>query len=167
MDVQVLFENRNGSIDLLIGMGMLFVYDFFRIMRRVVPRGAIWIAIEDFLYWVMQAFFFFFFFCYGRQGVIRSYEILGIFLGMLLYKKFFSNLYVNFMSTFLRKSLDIVFDLLSFPLNLVKIGILKAFRRTRMCVLGAKKKLTGNIKEFNIILCKHFYVNKSKKEHGE
>lgn len=33
------------------GVLILFVYDLLRVLRRVFPRGAVLVGIEDLLYW--------------------------------------------------------------------------------------------------------------------
>ena len=38
------------GISVLVGMGLFLLYDIFRIFRRIVPHGAIWIGVEDFCY---------------------------------------------------------------------------------------------------------------------
>ena len=37
----------------LLGAGITFCYDFFRILRRVVPHGILWISLEDMVFWLM------------------------------------------------------------------------------------------------------------------
>lgn len=41
------------GISVLVGMGLFLLYDIFRIFRRIVPHGAIWIGVEDFCYWLL------------------------------------------------------------------------------------------------------------------
>ena len=37
----------------LCGSALFFVYDLFRIFRRLVPHGEVWIGVEDFFYWLL------------------------------------------------------------------------------------------------------------------
>lgn len=67
------------------GIGMLFVYDLFRIFRRVAKHGTIWIAIEDMFFWVGCAFWLFRLMYRQNDGNIRGFVILGVFIGMLIY----------------------------------------------------------------------------------
>ncbi len=67
------------------GIGMLFVYDLFRIFRRVAKHGTTWIAIEDMFFWVGCAFWLFRLMYRQNDGNIRGFVILGVFAGMLLY----------------------------------------------------------------------------------
>ena len=39
-------------VSMLCGMGLVLTYDFFRIIRRLIPHGNIWIGIEDVCYWI-------------------------------------------------------------------------------------------------------------------
>ena len=67
------------------GIGMLFVYDLFRIFRRVVKHGTTWIAVEDMFFWVGCAFWLFRLMYRQNDGNIRGFVILGVFAGMLIY----------------------------------------------------------------------------------
>ena len=62
---------------------------------------------------------------------------------------------VIFMSTIFGRILHIVVPAVIAPLKLVKGAFYKAFRVIRQRVAEVKKKLTGNIKEVKIVLCKH------------
>ena len=59
------------------------------------------------------------------------------------------------MSTIIRRILDIVVRILRVPLNFVKRPILKGLRALKSSKNRLKKKLTANIKEGKITLCKH------------
>ena len=72
------------------GAGMLLVYDFIRIIRRVVKHEAVGIAIEDMLFWISCAFWLFRLMYRENDGSIRGFVILGAFAGMLFYSLLFS-----------------------------------------------------------------------------
>ena len=42
-------------ISFALGEGLVMLYDVFRIFRKVVPHGVIWISVEDVLYWIVAA----------------------------------------------------------------------------------------------------------------
>ena len=44
---------------LLLGAGLLAVYDGIRIFRRFFSHGMLWISLEDAVYWTAAAIFFF------------------------------------------------------------------------------------------------------------
>lgn len=90
-----------------------------------------------------------------NAGTLRWFAVFGLATGMFLYKKIFRDFLVNFMSTVIRRILDIVVRILSIPLNFVKRPVLKGLRAIRSGRNRLKKKLTANIKEGKITLCKH------------
>ncbi|WP_178626703.1 spore cortex biosynthesis protein YabQ [Frisingicoccus sp.] len=75
------------------GIGMCFVYDALRILRRLVRHSIVWINIEDILYWMaVTAVLFYLLFTYNR-GEIRSFTIAGLITGSIFYLKTISPVY--------------------------------------------------------------------------
>lgn len=92
----------------LTGVILSVVYDVFRIVRRVHTHGCLWIAIEDFCYWLCSALYMFYVLMKENNGVIRWFFIIGILLGMLVYNFTISPYIVGVLSKFIRKTLDIL-----------------------------------------------------------
>ncbi len=90
------------------GIGMLFVYDLFRIFRRVAKHGTVWIAIEDMFFWAGSAFWLFHFMYRQNDGIIRGFVILGVFAGMLVYSLGCSRWVVRAGTAILRFAVKIV-----------------------------------------------------------
>lgn len=72
-------------LSFLLGIFIAFFYDIFRALRRTIQHSIKLIAIEDLFFWIFCSFFIFFLLYYYNDGNIRSYTILGIFLGILFY----------------------------------------------------------------------------------
>lgn len=72
-------------LSFLLGIFIAFFYDIFRALRRTIYHSIKLVAIEDFFFWIFCSFFIFFLLYYYNDGNIRSYTILGIFLGILFY----------------------------------------------------------------------------------
>lgn len=87
----------------LWGIYLLIFYDVFRIIRRVFPRGAILIGIEDLLYWTVSSVLIFRMMYQQNNGIIRGFAILGMFLGMLIYHNLISDPLVELIAGFLNK----------------------------------------------------------------
>ena len=132
-----------------------FIYDQIRIVRRVLPHGSVLVAIEDLLFWLFAGIVIFSLLYRMNAGTLRWFAVFGLATGMFFYKKIFRDFLVNFMSTVIRRILDIVVRILSIPLNFVKRPVLKGLRAIRSGRNRLKKKLTANIKEGKITLCKH------------
>ena len=67
------------------GMGLVFVYDVLRIIRRIIPHGNVWIGIEDVCYWIFCTIHVFLLLYLKNDGRMRGYCFLGILLGGLFY----------------------------------------------------------------------------------
>lgn len=72
-------------VSVLCGMGLIFTYDLFRIFRRLVAHGNIWIGIEDVCYWVFCTVAVFLLLYQRNDGMMRAFCFLGIGLGAVIY----------------------------------------------------------------------------------
>lgn len=88
---------------MLMGAFITFVYDFLRIFRRVIPHGSFAVSLEDIAFWIYCAARVFLLMHHESNGTLRWFAILGALVGMLLYKKLFSNLFVKYVSLVLQK----------------------------------------------------------------
>ncbi len=69
----------------LAGAGLFFLYDILRIFRRIIPHGAIWIGVEDFIYWLICTGVVFVMIYRENDGMVRGFALGGVVLGMLVY----------------------------------------------------------------------------------
>ncbi|MDD6058248.1 MAG: spore cortex biosynthesis protein YabQ [Clostridiales bacterium] len=69
----------------LLGSGLFFLYDILRIFRRIIPHGAIWIGVEDLLYWLFYTGAVFVLLYRENDGMARGFVLGGAAIGMLLY----------------------------------------------------------------------------------
>lgn len=162
MSEQIVKELTFWVIYVFAGIAITFVYDLIRILRRVFKHPKGFQSFEDILFWMFSTVFLFRLLYQLNNGIIRWFAVFGLFCGMLFYKKIFSETFVCFMSTIIKRVQDFVVKVATVPLNLVKHAFLKGSRCVKALFLKIKKKLTGNIKKVNIDLCKHYYVNKKK-----
>lgn len=72
-------------LSVLHGIGLTFLYDVIRALRRAFSHGLALISVEDFLFWIMAGFLTFCFAFQNTDGVIRGYAAVGIGLGAVLY----------------------------------------------------------------------------------
>lgn len=149
----------------LTGIGITVVYDFLRMIRRVVRHRYFVVAVEDIAYWIFVSVVLFLLLYHMNNGTLRWFAVFGLLIGMVFYKKIFGDFLVIFMSTFLGRILHLVVRIITPPLKLVKSAFFKGFRALRRAWEKAKNKLTGNIKEVKIVLCKH--KNKEKRDTDE
>lgn len=67
------------------GLVSAFLYDLFRLKRRLVKTAAIMIHIEDVLYWIAASIILFLSSYVLSSGETRFYFFAGVLLGALLY----------------------------------------------------------------------------------
>ncbi|MGN0385261.1 MAG: spore cortex biosynthesis protein YabQ [Lachnospiraceae bacterium] len=125
----------------MIGLGayITFVYDLFRILRRVFVHNGFFISLEDGIFWIFTTITVFVVLQTEGNGTLRWFAVLGAFVGMFIYKKTVSPFFVKCIS-----------KLINWLLSLIK-KCLKPF-----CKAGikAKKKLTHTAKLLKITICK-------------
>ena len=73
------------GISILLGAILFLIYDILRIFRRIVRHGAVWIGVEDFLYWVICTVAVFLMLYQENDGMVRGFAIGGVILGTLMY----------------------------------------------------------------------------------
>lgn len=83
-----------------LAMGALipFVYDILRIIRRVIPHGGFWVAVEDLAFWAYCGTEVFLMMYHESNGTLRWFAIFGAMAGMFLYHKLVSPLFVGSVS---------------------------------------------------------------------
>ncbi len=69
----------------LAGVFLAVCYDVLRIIRRIIVHTSFWMGIEDIFYWCFTGIFLFFVIYTENDGVIRSYALLAIGMGALIY----------------------------------------------------------------------------------
>ena len=70
---------------ILLGIGLLGIYDILRAFRAVIQHGLFFTAVEDILYFMFVAVISFWFLCTYNHGELRGFFFIGIFIGMFLY----------------------------------------------------------------------------------
>lgn len=67
----------------LFGIALMLLYDIFRIIRRVIAHGTVWLAVEDVFYWLICAIGIFAMLYQENDGLLRWFVLAGVALGML------------------------------------------------------------------------------------
>ena len=74
-------------------IGLLF--DFFRILRRIIKTNDIITYIEDVLFWILTGFIILYSIFVFNNGQLRLYMFLGIILGAFTYMLFISSYFIK------------------------------------------------------------------------
>lgn len=102
---------------LLTGICITFFYDFFRILRKVIPHTDFFVSLEDFVFWIYCTIQVFILMNAQGDGSLRWFAVLGALLGMFVYHKAMSPYYVQFASFLLRKMVHFLLIPIQFMLH--------------------------------------------------
>lgn len=142
-----------------------FIYDVFRIKRKTIKTGALFIYIEDLTYWIIVAAIVFALIFYSNDGEIRGYIFIGAIIGVTLYMLLFSNIIVNlsvrvldllgriirFILFIISYPVRILIKIISFPIRLISKPVkkllksLKASSKIRLAKMSFLKKTIRNM----------------------
>ncbi|NBJ91097.1 spore cortex biosynthesis protein YabQ [Parablautia muri] len=146
----------------LLGIVITFAYDGFLILRRLVSHSLFLISLEDMIFWIACAIGVFYMLYEENNGILRWFAVFGAAIGMLVYKKSVSPLFVNILTTVIKRIFHVVFCFLRFilrPARLLGRKIYKisgrSYRRGKKAGKYLKNKLTGKLKLLKITLSKH------------
>lgn len=143
------------GISLLLGVGLFFLYDIFRIFRRIVPHGNVWIALEDICYWMVCTAAVFVMLYQENDGMVRGFALGGIVLGMLCYYCLFSRLVIRLHVAVLRAVLGVLRKIFGFFYKIFSF-LFRPFCRVGKKGGGfLKKQLKKAVKAFKIGISKH------------
>lgn len=92
-----------------------FIFDIFRVKRKLVRTPDFIVKIEDILYWIIIAIVLFCLMYYSNEGELRSYILLGLVLGVIVYICLFSKYIVMIMFGIFR----MIAKLIVFPINII------------------------------------------------
>ena len=95
MSSRIQYETWLMVLSLVTGAWVMLAYDTLRVFRLVIHHGPIWTGIEDFLYWLYAGLVTFILLYEQNDGVFRAYVIRGVFIGMILYDRFISRIFVK------------------------------------------------------------------------
>lgn len=117
MNGDIMLEVKFFFVSVACGVLLLIAYDLLRIVRRILKQNGFLVAIEDLLFWIAGGVFFFHTIYTENYGIIRSFSIAGLILGMVLYHNTISGPFVDLTSGFINR-----------VIRLLKKGILILFR---------------------------------------
>lgn len=144
MNEAIMVELRFFVASIIWGMLLIIFYDLLRIFRRVIKHNALFVGIEDVIYWVICSILIFRMMYKQNNGIIRGFSILAMLIGMLIFHHVISDFFVNIISSLIHKFfhfigmvLNIIFRPFYFILN--KIG--KVF----LWIFSKLKKLLNNL----------------------
>ena len=162
----------------LLGVIITFIYDLFRIFRRIIPHGWFLLSLEDLVFWVLATAGIFYMLYYENNGMFRLFSVIGAGTGMFLYKKTLSAALVNLVSGAVNKLIALIGKILwklSAPIRFLwrKMKVLagrcarRAAREARIRRRQIKYRLTAWEKVIKMRLCKRREKRQSKRQNKE
>ena len=124
----------------LSGALITIVYDVLRIFRRVLSHNNFWIGVEDFVFWMWTSLWTFSVLYRENDGNLRLYTMVFMAVGMIVYHGTISEPLVHFAGKLLKK----LFQILFYPLKMLKIYIIFMGKKLKKCMTGIIMKLTQN-----------------------
>ena len=100
------------------GIVVAFIYDLFRIKRKVVKSNVIIIALEDLIYWIIASIVLFLSIYASNDGELRGFAVIGFFLGALLYFLLLSRIVTFILIKILKATKNVltkVFQIILYP----------------------------------------------------
>lgn len=92
----------------LTGVIIGILFDFFRILRRIIKTSNFITYVEDILFWILTGFLILYNIWYFNNGEIRIYMFLGIILGVLIYMLTLSSILIKIFSKILRLLINVL-----------------------------------------------------------
>lgn len=106
----------------LLGVLLLFFYDWFRILRRMIRHTWFFVALEDIVFWAIGGIISFYLVYEKNYGIVRAYAGFGMVLGMWLYYRTISKHFVLGVTHFLKKTGHVIYQFfyrLTYPLRFI------------------------------------------------
>lgn len=119
MSQLILIEIYIFCSSIMLGIIMAIAYDVLRIFRRIIKRGLVLVAIEDVIALSIASIITFNMIFTNNSGNVRSYILVGIIIGILLYMVSISKFFVGVTS----KYILILLQKLGKPFKMVSIKI--------------------------------------------
>lgn len=142
----------------VMGFLISFIYDWLRILRRLIPHNNFWVSVEDIIFWLFCAIEVFLLMNNESNGTLRWFAVLGALVGMIAYKKIFSAFLVKYVTLVLKTIFRFLWKPFSIIGNFLKKGSQKVSKRIvhrkNRIVLFLRNKLTLFLKLLKIVLWK-------------
>ena len=150
MPVTINIQAYTFLYSILCGMLIGLIYDIFRIKRKTIRTRALFIYIEDLIYWIIVVIVVFALIFYSNDGEIRGYILIGVLIGVTLYMLLLSNIIVKLsvkLLDLIGKIIKLILFVITYPFRIV----LKLLSIPAKLVSKPVKKLLKSIKAYSRI----------------
>jgi len=152
LDNSLYYQFRAIVVYFISGLSIGFTFDFFRAQRKIIKVSDIITYIQDILFWIISGIIIIITTITFTDGQIRSFMIMGLILGLVIYFYLFSKYILEIeirFSKYIAKALSIFI----YPFrNLIK----------KLKKAGKKWILCYNVCKFNKLYWRSTYEKKIK-----
>jgi len=121
----VRYQSTLFGMAVIWGIGIVWLYDILRILRRIIKHTKVFVYLEDIIFWTAEAFIIYHLMYTNDNGAIRLYTMFGICIGIILYSLLLSRFFVKIIS----KILISIINVISKPIRFIKKILTSLFRR--------------------------------------
>lgn len=110
------------AFSLLAGMMTGVLFDMYRLIRGFRNPNKILTAIQDLLFWTLTSIVIFIFLMYTNEGYINFYVYLCLALGVYLYLKLLSKVFINGQYKLIKfngKVVRVIINTVLYPVDLI------------------------------------------------
>jgi spore cortex biosynthesis protein YabQ len=122
MIISLINQVRLVTFSLLAGVITGACFDIYRLVRGFENPNKVFTVIQDFLFWTLTSIVIFIFLMYTNEGYINFYVYVCLIIGVYLYLKGLSRVFINVQCTLLKftgKVFRVVLNAILYPANLL------------------------------------------------
>lgn len=132
------------------GMAAGLVYDFIRIIRRMVRHGLILIHIEDLIYWLFLSLTVMLILLWDNNAVLRFFSVIAPIIGLVLYFCLFSSFIIKpaeILIRFVKRIFMVILHIICIPLRILRNLFLLPINKVIKCLLKFNKFIKKLLKK--------------------
>lgn len=150
-------------LTVLMGGALGLFYDALRIFRHALRHKAVWVQLEDGLFWLLAVFLVFCVMLRANAGEIRFFTILGLFGGMGLYFLLCSRsvlLLGERVLHLLWAVLRLLWSIVTTPFSLLWLVFRRPVEKIGKICEKERKKLLQSVKFYVKIIVHRLHINR-------
>lgn len=128
-------------IFVITGIIIGIFFDIFRILRKSFKTPDIITYIEDVIFWILSGLFFLYILFIYNNGEIRSYVIIGLLLGILLYFLLISKYFIKINVLIINFVKTIILNVIIKPIKILLKLLRKILKPFSFVVINIRKNI--------------------------
>ena len=115
-----------------MGAALLLIYDLLRVLRKLIKHSNLVVTLEDLIFWLVSSVIIFAMLYEKNNGIIRGFSIGVMLIGMIVYNRTFSELFVKAMLQiiyYLSKPICFLYAKIKPIYHLIKLKIIELLKK--------------------------------------